>query len=59
MRIYRSRLVLIKINIHRPPSIFLYQKITVYICGSAHFRSVTSQRTTCASWILTTKKKSI
>lgn len=57
MRIYRSRLVLIKINIHRPPSIFLYQKITVYICGSAHFRSVISQRTTRASWILTTTKK--
>lgn len=57
VRIYRSRLVLIKINIHRPPSIFLYQKITVYICGSAHFRSVISQRTTRASWTLTKKKK--
>lgn len=53
--VFNQWILLIKINIHCPLSIFLYQKITVYIGGSAHFRSVCNfrfQRTTCASWIL-------
>lgn len=47
--VFNRWILLIKINIHCPLSIFLYQKITVYIGGSAHFRSVCNfrfQRTT-------------
>lgn len=44
--VFNRWILLIKRNIHCPLSIFLYQKITVYIGGSAHFRF---QRTTRAS----------